>query len=333
VGTNAAASPHGRVAIITGNYRYVYGPVPSRRLGRSLGVDVVPFKTCTYDCIYCQLGRTTSKTIERKEYVPVEEILVELERRLPLGPPPDYLSLAGSGEPTLNGRIGELIGRIKSLTRIPVAVLTNGSLLWMRDVQDALMEADLILPSLDAGDERLFRYVNRPHREIVFENMVCGIAEFTARFPKSVWLEVFLLAGITGVLPEAEKIAALTRRIRPERVQLNTISRPPSEPFTRPVSRGQLTTLASLFGRGAEVISEGEGSRPRPSTVNIEPDEEIVALLRRRPCTLRDVAAGLGIPVAQAAKRLEVLAAASRVRAVFQNTQRFYLAVPRKHAS
>jgi wyosine [tRNA(Phe)-imidazoG37] synthetase (radical SAM superfamily) len=318
----------GEWAMITGDYRYVYGPVASRRLGRSLGVDIVPFKTCTYDCIYCQLGGTTNKTIERKEYVPVEEILVELEQRLPLGPPPDYLSLAGSGEPTLNDRIGELIGRIKSLTRIPIAVLTNGSLLWMRDVQDALMEADLILPSLDAGDEHLFRYVNRPHREIVFDNMVCGIAEFTARFPKSVWLEVFLLAGITGVLPEVEKIAALTRRIRPERVQLNTISRPPSEPFARPVPRGQLTTFASLFGGGVEVISEGEGSRLHPSNSTIAPDEEIVALLRRRPCTVRDVAVGLGIPAAQAAKRLEVLAAASEVRGVFRNGQRFYLAAP-----
>jgi len=131
-------------------FRYVYGPVPSRRLGRSLGIDLVPFKTCTYDCVYCQLGRTTNKTVARKEYIAVEDVLVEMERKLVVGPDPDFISLAGSGEPTLNAGIGDLILEIKKLTRIPVAVLTNGSLLWMPKVQEALMAADLVLPSPDS---------------------------------------------------------------------------------------------------------------------------------------------------------------------------------------
>ena len=134
-------------------FRYVYGPVPSRRLGRSLGVDLAPFKTCTYDCIYCQLGRTTCKTTERKEYVPVADILVELRRKLTEKLALDFVTLAGSGEPTLHSGIGELLGEIKRLTSCRTAVLTNGSLLWMREVQDALLEADLVLPSLDAADE------------------------------------------------------------------------------------------------------------------------------------------------------------------------------------
>jgi wyosine [tRNA(Phe)-imidazoG37] synthetase (radical SAM superfamily) len=179
-------------------FKYVYGPVPSRRLKRSLGVDLVPFKTCTYDCIYCQLGRTTEKTNLLKEYAPIERILAELKKKLALGPRPDYVTLSGSGEPTLHCRIGELIHQIKRVTPIPLAVLTNGSLLWSRCVQDALMEADLVLPSLDAGDERLFRYVNRPDELIQFETMVQGLREFNARFKKPVWLEVFLLAGVTG---------------------------------------------------------------------------------------------------------------------------------------
>ena len=202
--------------------RHVYGPVPSRRLGRSLGVDLVPFKTCTYDCVYCQLGRTTDLTTGRREYVPVEEILAQLEEKLRTGPTPDYVSLAGSGEPTLHARIGELIAGIKSLTRTPVAVLTNGSLLGVRDVQDALMEADLVLPSLDAGDAELFQLVNRPHENVEFDDMVEGLVAFRERFAKPVWLEVMLLAGITGIRSEVEKIAALTHRIRPDRVQLNS---------------------------------------------------------------------------------------------------------------
>jgi wyosine [tRNA(Phe)-imidazoG37] synthetase (radical SAM superfamily) len=212
-------------------------------LGLSLGVDLVPFKTCTYDCIYCQLGRTTLKTAQRQEYVP---------------PVPDYVTLSGSGEPTLNEGIGQLIGEIKKLTYIPVAVLTNGSLLWQGEVQDALMEADLVLPSLDAGDEFLFRYVNRPHPEISFDQMVHGLAEFTRQFPKSVWLEVFLLAGVTGISPEVEKIAALARQIQPEQVQLNTVSRPPAEEFVCPVSWMQMQEFANLFAGKSRSDQRGQ---------------------------------------------------------------------------
>lgn len=141
--------------------KYVYGPVSSRCLGCSLGLDVVPFKTCTYDCVYCQLGCPTSQTIRRSDYVPVDAVLTELKTKLQLGPRPDYISLAGSGEPTLHARIGDLICGIRRLTRVPVAVLTNGSMLWAPDVQDSLMEADLVMPSLDAGDESMFQRVNR----------------------------------------------------------------------------------------------------------------------------------------------------------------------------
>ena len=139
---------------------HIFGPVPSRRLGRSLGIDLVPHKTCSYDCIYCQLGRTTCKTIERKEWVPLDAVVAELETKL--SPRPDYVTLSGSGEPTLYSRLDELIDRIKHLTDIPVAVLTNGSLLWQEVVQQQLAAADLVMPSLDAGNATAFHLVNRP---------------------------------------------------------------------------------------------------------------------------------------------------------------------------
>ena len=285
--------------------QHVYGPVPSRRLGRSLGVDLVPFKTCTYDCVYCQLGRTTDLTTARREYVPVEEILAQLEEKLRTGPTPDYVSLAGSGEPTLHARIGELIGRIKSLTRTPVAVLTNGSLLGARDIQDALMEADLVLPSLDAGDAELFRFVNRPHGNLEFNDMVDGLVAFRERFAKPVWLEVVLLAGITGIRSEVEKIAALTRRIRPDRVQLNTVTRPPCEEFAYPLPPESMASFARLFGRGAGVVS---GRRPRRSPApGVVTDGDILALLTRRPCTARGISEGLGLHIGEVTKRLDIL--------------------------
>lgn len=302
--------------------RHVYGPVPSHRLGRSLGVDLVPFKTCTYNCIYCQLGRTTDLTITRREYVPVEQILVQLKEKLRTGPTPDYVSLAGSGEPTLHARIGELIAGIKRLTRIPVAVLTNGLLLSMRDIQDALMEADLVLPSLDAGDADLFRLVDRPHAQIEFDAMVDGLAVFRERFTKPVWLEVMLLAGITGIRAEVEKIAALARRIRPERVQINTITRPPCEEFAYPVSPDVMAAFARLFGRGASVVSEHRPRRAAGSGTLA--DGDILALLTRRPCTARGISKGLGLHLGEIIKRLDLLTDRGAVTPVRKNGSVFF---------
>lgn len=295
------------------DFHHVYGPVPSRRLGRSLGVDLVPFKICTYDCIYCQLGRTTNKTIERKEYVPVDEVIAELEGKLKEDPKPDYISLAGSGEPTLNSRIGELIDRIKVLTKIPVAVITNGSLLWMKEVQDALMHADLVIPSLDAGDEKLFRYVNRPHGNISFEKMVDGIASFTKRFSGEVWLEVFLLGGITGIIAEVEKIAVIIRKISPARVQLNTVFRPPAEDFAFSIPMNGMLALKDLFPGRVEIISEFSGHDTGASALSSDMGLEIMALLERRPCTLNDIATGLGIHPNEVAKELKPLLSSGSV--------------------
>ena len=304
--------------------RHVYGPVFSRRLGRSLGVDLVPLKTCTYDCIYCQLGRTTNRTIERKHYVSVESILEEVQRKLTVAPPPTYITLAGSGEPTLNDHLGDVIYGIKRLTRSPVAVLTNGSLLWAQEVREALREADLVLPSLDAGDAKLFQYVNRPHSEITFEKMVHGLAEFSAHFSGSIWLEVFVLGGVTGIAKEVEKISAIAGRIHPTRIQLNTVARPPAEAFTLPVSKEHLEKFAGSFKPRAEVIAEFGYAEAQDAPGGTA--EDVLALLSRRPCTLEDVARGLGIHVTEAAKDLETLKRSGRVKEVLLDAKWFYTA-------
>lgn len=284
---------------------HIFGPVPSRRLGRSLGVDVVPLKTCTYDCIYCQLGRTTCKTLELKEWAPLEHTLAELKDRL--SSRPDYITLSGSGEPTLFSRIGELIIRIKAVTDIPVAVLTNGSLLWRGEVRDQLINADVVIPSLDAADEAMFRTVNRPCEEISFEKMLNGLVEFRREFQGQYWLEIFLLADHTAIDPELAKLAKCVDFIKPDRVQLNTVTRPPAEPVAVRVPCERMTELAAAFDPPAEIITEHH-SFPESAEFSAN-REDVLNILRRRPCSIKDIADGLSMHQNETLKYVEELAA------------------------
>ena len=311
-----------------GASKCIFGPVPSRRLGRSLGIDLVPLKTCSYDCIYCQLGRTTDKTIQRREYVPTAAVIDELKQTLDSGVTPDYLTFSGSGEPTLHARIGEVIAAAKAITAIPVAVLTNGSLLWNTDVQDALADADLVIPSLDAGDAALFQYVNRPHPGLTFDAMLSGLAAFRQRFRKPIWLEVMLLGGVTSVDDEVARIARHAKMIAPDRVQINTVTRPPTEDFALRVPIEVLEHLAGLFDPPAEVIAD----RPdQPHSAAHQADRDaVLALLKRRPCTTQDVAAGLELHVGETVKLLDSLITGRSIIRVFQSGQYFYLPADRE---
>ena len=302
--------------------QYVYGPVPSRRLGRSLGIDLVPFKTCSYDCIYCQLGRTTNKTTELREYVPVQGVLDELASRLPFDPAPVFIGLAGSGEPTLHARIGDLIAGIKKMTSIPVAVLTNGSMLWRPEVRAGIGNADLVLPSLDAGDQHSFERVNRPHHDISFDRMTEGLTAFAAGFRGTIWLEVFVLAGLTDGADGIRRIAAIAKRIHPARVQLNTVSRPPAEGDALAASSETLEQLRRLFSGFSEVIAERHQVKPSDSVGSTE--DEVLALLARRPCTVEGISVGLGLRPSEAIKYLDLLCTRGAVRPERRDNVVFY---------
>jgi len=304
--------------------KYIYGPVPSRRLGRSLGVDLVPFKTCTYDCIYCQLGQTTNKTIQRRDYVAIDDVMKELKDKLDSGMICDYISLAGSGEPTLHSGIGDLIEKIKTMTNIPVAVITNGSLLYLPEVREALMCADLVLPSLDVGDEQLFQYVNRPHSDLSLDQMVKGLIDFSKIFTGQIWLEVLLLGGVTGIQSEVEKIASIVKFIHPAKVQLNTVYRPPAEETAFPLTVEQLIALKSIFSAEVDIIDRSkqiETPIPEQPTVT---DGDIIALLARRPCTIVDIASGLGMHVNEVMKRMEKLVEADKVNCIVTRKRNYY---------
>ena len=301
---------------------YIFGPVPSRRLGRSLGVDLVPFKTCTYDCIYCQLGRTTNKTMQRKEWVPTDIVINQLKAKL--SSKPDYITLSGSGEPTLSPRLEELISKIKGITDIPVAVLTNGSLLWLPEVRNALKSADMVVPSLDAGSSQIFQYVNRPHPDITFSKMLQGLVEFRKDYSGQYWLEVFLLAGVTTPEMEINRLKTCINAIQPDKVQVNTVTRPPAEGFAEPVPKKQLETIAKKLYEKAEVIANY-------SEVHKQQDfsarrEDVLTLLQRRPCSVEDIAAGLGLHRNEVVKYVEELSSEGKIEAKPQHQQLYYKA-------
>ena len=285
--------------------KFTFGPVPSRRLGKSLGIDFVPFKTCTYDCIYCQLGRTTNKTNSLKEYFPVDDIIDDIRSKLKEIPRPDYITLSGSGEPTLHSRVRDIIYGIKCITDVPVSVLTNGSLFWMDEVRNSVLDADLIIPSLDAGDKDIFEYVNRPHQAITFDKMVQGLCTLREQFKGPIWLEVFLVKGITDSDRELRNIKAWIDRIVPDIIQLNTAVRTPAENFVDPVKQNTLEEIAQFLGPQCEIIADyskvhhlSEFKRTR---------DDVLEMLIRRPCSLDDISGGLDIHRNEAIKYVEEL--------------------------
>jgi len=278
---------------MAGEKKYFYGPVPSRRLGRSYGVDIVPFKVCTLDCVYCQLGKTTDRTIERKDYGPIEPILAELRETLAEGLEADFITIAGSGEPTLNLRLGDLIVGIKKISDIPVAILTNGTLLYKEDVRADCAKADVVMPSLDAGDEKTFERINRPHKDISIENLISGLCAFRDEFAGGIWLEVFFVEGLNTDAEQIAKIRDAIGLIRPDKVQLNTAVRPTAETDIKRLNAEKLQAIAASLGPKCEVVADFSLSHHGKSFENKA--EDVLSILKRRPCSLNDICSGLGI--------------------------------------
>ena len=315
---------------MTTAFHHVYGPVPSRRLGRSLGVDGLTFKTCSVDCVYCQLGHTTTHTIQRREYVPTAAILDEIRRKLATGDRPDYISFAGSGEPTLHAGLGDIIRGIKAMSDVPVAVFTNGSLLWMPEVCEDLAQADVVIPSLDGGDAALLNRVNRYVAPLTFEQILDGLYAFRDHYAGQIWLEVMLLGGISDGNDAVDAIAAHAVRIRPHKVQVNSVCRPPAESWARPVPAPRLLEirqrLAAALPCPVEIIAEHLDDMAHTTFRTQIRDEDILALIERRPCTAAGVAAGLNIHVTEAIKHLELLVADGKAVTLPQDGEVFYSA-------
>jgi len=275
--------------------KYTFGPVPSRRLGMSLGVDIVPFKTCSFDCVYCQLGATTDKSVQRQSFVPVKDVMNELREVLDReGERIDFVTFSGSGEPTLNSDIGEMINQTKAFSNVPVAVLTNGSLLYREDVREDLSRADLVVPSLDAITEQAFSAVNRPHESLNAGMLVEGIKAFTQDFAGEIWLEIMIVKGVNDDLADLKQTADLVRDLKLEKIHLNTVARPPTEDFAQAVTAEEMSRIAGIFDSRVEIIADF--SKHVAKELRTEDTESaILSLLMRRPCTVSDISNSLGI--------------------------------------
>jgi wyosine [tRNA(Phe)-imidazoG37] synthetase (radical SAM superfamily) len=264
------------------SYRFIYGPIPSRRLGRSLGISPIPDKTCNYSCIYCMLGRTDHLTNQRQEYYKVEDILAELSDALAhVSPPPDHISIVGNGEPTLYLRLQELIQGARSLSDIPIAVITNGALLSEPAVRSALAEADVVLTSFNAPTDELFRRIDRPCPEITFDAMKQGLVQF-AHMPRrgQLWVEMMLVEGINDSPEALEQTRWVLQAVGPDRVFVDTPIRPPAEDFARPVSPGALVQAEQALG-GAQPSGFDFGAFTIPA--GADPVETLAGICKRHP--------------------------------------------------
>jgi len=302
--------------------KYTYGPVPSRRLRFSLGIDLIPFKNCSFDCIYCQLGKTTNKTIERREYLPTEEILKGVKKILKNNNHIDYLTFSGSGEPTLHSGIGYLISELKKITKIPIAVINNSSLLFIPAVQEELSNADVVLPTLCAVSQEIFNKINRPIPDATIEKIIHGLISFRKIYKGKIWLEIMLIKGINHEPHNINKLKKIVEKIAPDKIHLNTAVRPPSEKYALPLSIEELQRVENILGDNTEIIASFNAKRGAAYLIDTE--KIIIDMMRRRPITLEDICSVTGLHRNEVLKYLDQLHRAKKVKITEHDNRNYY---------
>ncbi|MFW6303144.1 MAG: radical SAM protein [Candidatus Sumerlaeota bacterium] len=268
------------------SFRHLFGPVPSRRLGRSLGVDLTPGNTCSYNCVYCQLGKTVNHTAERREWAPTGEVIDELRRwHEQADTAADVVTLAGSGEPTLHTGFGRVLDAARSITGLPTVLLTNGSLLHMDDVRRDAALADIVKVTLSASDEAMWQRLHRPAEGLTFSNLEKGLLAFREEYEKTLWLEVMVVRGINDSPEAMRPLARLAKRHTPDQVQINTVVRPPAESDAQAAEFRRLEELALVFDPAAKII----GGYASASSSCVRPAREVLAALAcRHPLTAEE---------------------------------------------
>lgn len=293
--------------------RFIYGPVLSRRLGFSLGIDILPPKTCNLNCIYCQLGPTHKRIEFRHPYFRTEDIIQAIRKALERAPKIDYLTFSGSGEPTLNAHLGELIKKIKKITPKPVAVLTNSLLLTQKEVRQEISLADLLVPSLDAADQSIFLQINRPSPAVNIDLVIEGLINLREEYRGQIWLEIMLVKDVNNQPEHLLKLKEAIVRIRPNKVQLNTVVRPPAESWVEPLEMEELMAAAKILGPPTEIVTETRKKVGFGLSENLE--AAILSILKRRPASLEEIAAILGEKAAAVSEAIQKLLAQEKIQA------------------
>lgn len=307
------------------SWKYIFGPVPSRRLGYSLGVDVIPSKLCTLDCVYCEVGRTDKRGLARKEYVRAEGILAEVREAVAVYPNLDHITISGSGEPTLNSAIGTIIREIKSFSTVPVAVLTNGTLLTEAEVRIDLLDADVVSPSLDAVSQEVFERVDRPHPRLRVAEIIEGLKTFRREYQGQLWLEILFVRGMNDQDEEVRRLKQVVEEIRPDRIHLNTVVRPPAESFAEALPEERMREIQRILGDRCEVIGVFRGKH---ETIDRRADADaILSLLRRRGMTVEGICAALEMREEDVRRALEDLERFRLARSFDFDGQLFFQAV------
>ncbi len=306
-------------------YKHLFGPVPSRRLGMSLGVDLVTHKICSLDCIYCECGRTTELTVERKEYVPHDAVIEELEDYFKQNPDPDYITFSGSGEPTLSARIGDVIAWIKEKKpEVSIAVLTNGTLLCHKEVRDALLPADLVMPSLDAALLSSFQKINRPCAGINLDDYINGIADFQKVYTGKLALEILILPGVNDSNEDLAALKQACDTILPDVIQLNTLDRPGAVSDISAATPERLLEIQNFLGADRVEIIAAVTQRKGTKAYRKDMESAILETIHRRPCTPEDLASILGTHINDINKYLSVLELEGTIESMRQERGIFY---------
>ena len=300
---------------------HIFGPVPSRRLGLSLGIDLIPHKTCSYDCIYCQVGKTTDRIMEPSSFVSVPEVIEELEDVLSKTPP-DVITLAGSGEPTLNRDIGNVISEIKKITSIPLTLLTNGSLLWKKEIREKVKDVDILIPTLSSACIETHKRIHRPHPDLRPDEIIMGLREMRREYKGGYYLEVVLLSGINDTDKEISGLSKVINEICPDRVQLNTVVRPPSDPGALSLSSEKLEEIKNYLGDNTEVIAASP-LKSRKNNADSKIDQ-IFEMIKRRPVTVDDISESLGLHRDETERLVKELKIKGRIREQKHGENLFY---------
>jgi len=309
-------------------FKHLFGPVMSRRLGVSLGVDVVPYKYCPLNCVYCEVQSTTNLSTRREEFFSTKEIIDELDTFLATAPYLDYITFSGAGEPTLNSGLGEIVQYIK--TNYPgykLALLTNGVLLGDAQVRSEVLSCDIVLPSLDSATQEGYSKVNRPCPGLMADDLINGLVQFRKEYIGKMWLEVFFIPGVNDNEGELEALATAIARIVPDLVQLNSLDRPGAEDWVTPMSVEALGNIRKYFSKRlsmpVEVIAKVKYN-PNASQMDDEITELLHNTLKRRPSTAEDLSAMLDVHINEIGKVLRQLLLDEKVRASREERGVFY---------